>query len=159
MQRRRNVFPFLIAMLMIICKSFLKNHQRTRTKFISYFQGFHIIAISENTSKYDTSDFKEDTYHGVPLQQIWMLKSTTFPKNLLYFFYFLSLANFIRIDIKNNSWWIAHIILSKKVKELQKKQNKANHYENSTVDSFTIFWVVFRWTGISSCSCHVLKSW
>ena len=113
MQRRRNVFPFLIAMLMIICKLFLKNHQRTRTKFISYFQGFHIIAISENTSKYDTSDFKEDTYHGVPLQQIWMLKSTTFPKNLLYFFYFLSLANFIRIDIKNNSWWIAHIILSK----------------------------------------------
>ena len=163
MQRRRNVFPFLIAMLMIISKPFLKNHQRTRTKFISYLQGFDIIAISENTSKYDISDFKDETYRGVTLQQLWMLKPTTLPKKLhcwvFFFFFFLSFANFIRIDIKNNSWWIAHIILSKKVKELQKKQNKANHYENSTVDSFTIFWVVFRWTGISSCSCHVLKSW
>ena len=113
MQRRRNVFPFLIAMLMIISKPFLKNHQRTWTKFISYLQGFDIIAISENTSKYDISDFKDETYRGVTLQQMWMLKPTTLPKKLLYFFYFLSLANFIRIDIKNNSWWIAHIILSK----------------------------------------------
>ena len=36
-------------------------------------QGFHTIAISENNSKYDTNDFKEDTYCGVPFQQIWML--------------------------------------------------------------------------------------
>ena len=28
-----------------------KNHQMTQTKFINYLQGFHIIAISENTSK------------------------------------------------------------------------------------------------------------
>ena len=35
-------------------------------------QGFHIIAIFENTSKYD-SDSKEDIYREVPLQQIWML--------------------------------------------------------------------------------------
>ena len=27
----------------------------------------------ENTSKYDISDSKEDTYRGVPLQQTWML--------------------------------------------------------------------------------------
>ena len=33
----------------------------------------YVIAISENISKYDISDSKEDTYHGVPLQQIWML--------------------------------------------------------------------------------------
>ena len=51
----------------------MKNHQMTRTKFINYLQGFHIIAISKNTSKYDISDSKEDTYLGVPLQQIWML--------------------------------------------------------------------------------------
>ena len=36
-------------------------------------QGFHIIAIFENTSKYDISDSKEDIYREVPLQQIWML--------------------------------------------------------------------------------------
>ena len=36
-------------------------------------QGFHIIATPENTSKYDLSDSKEDTHHGVPPQQIWML--------------------------------------------------------------------------------------
>ena len=41
-----------------------------RTKFINYLQGFHITAISENTLKYDISNSKEDTYHGVPLQQI-----------------------------------------------------------------------------------------
>ena len=32
-----------------------------------------IIAISENTSKYDISYSKEDTYRGISLQQIWML--------------------------------------------------------------------------------------
>ena len=34
-------------------------------------QGFHILATSENTSKYDEiSDSKEETFRGVPLQQI-----------------------------------------------------------------------------------------
>ena len=89
MQRRRNVFPFLIAMLMIISKPFLKNHQRTRTKFISYLQGFDIIAISENTSKYDISDFKDETYRGVTLQQMWMLMPTTLPKKLHCCFFFV----------------------------------------------------------------------
>ena len=44
MQRRLNVFPFLMTTLMIICKpcSEDSNHQRTRTKFINYLQGFHI---------------------------------------------------------------------------------------------------------------------
>ena len=50
----------------------------TRTKFINNLLGFHIIAISENTSKYDISDSKEGTYHGVPLQQIWMLQANNF---------------------------------------------------------------------------------
>ena len=52
---------------------FWKNHQMTQIKVINYLQGLHIIAISENTSKYDVSDSKEDTYLGVPLQQIWVL--------------------------------------------------------------------------------------
>ena len=30
----------------------------TRAKFINYLQGFYIIAIFENTSKYDISDSK-----------------------------------------------------------------------------------------------------
>ena len=45
----------------------------TQIKVINYLQGLHIIAISENTSKYDVSDSKEGTYLGVPLQQIWVL--------------------------------------------------------------------------------------
>ena len=99
MQRRRNVFPFLIAMLMIIIsKPFLKNHQRIRTKFISYLQGFDIIAISENTSKYDISDFKDETYRGVTLQQMWMLMPTTLPKKLhcwfFFFFFFFEFRKF-----------------------------------------------------------------
>ena len=52
----------------------------TRTKFNNYLQGFHIIAISEDTSKYDISDSKEDTYLGVPLQQTWMLQANNFSK-------------------------------------------------------------------------------
>ena len=49
-------------------------NQMTRTKYINYLQGLHIIVIYiENTSKYDISDSKEDIYLGVPLQQIWML--------------------------------------------------------------------------------------
>ena len=52
----------------------------TRTKFVIYLQGFHVIAISENTSKYDISDSKEDTYLGVPLQQIWLLSANNFSK-------------------------------------------------------------------------------
>ena len=47
--------------------------QRTRTKFFSYLQGFHIITISESTSKCRISDSKEDTYRGIPLKQIWIL--------------------------------------------------------------------------------------
>ena len=35
-------------------------------------QRFCAIAISENTSKQDVDDSKEETYRGVPLQQIWM---------------------------------------------------------------------------------------
>ena len=40
----------------------------TQTKFINFLQGFHIIAILENSSKYDISDLKEDNYSVVPLQ-------------------------------------------------------------------------------------------
>ena len=32
------------------------------------------MAISEITSKYEISDYKQDTYCGVPLQQMWMLQ-------------------------------------------------------------------------------------
>ena len=66
MQKRWNVFPLSI--------SYKHAHDHIygmfRTKFINYLQGFHITAISENTLKYDISNSKEDTYHGVPLQQI-----------------------------------------------------------------------------------------
>ena len=68
----------------------------TRTKFTNYLQGFHIIAISENTSKYDISDFKEYTYLGVPLQQICIRKAKNFSKRTPPRFSF-------RIDKKNNS--------------------------------------------------------
>ena len=63
MQRRWNVFQFLITKLMTICKLCLKKSS-TRTKFINYLQGFHIIAISKNTSKYEISRSKEDTSRG-----------------------------------------------------------------------------------------------
>ena len=59
---------------------FWKNHQMTQIKVINYLQGLHIIAISENTSKYDVIDSKEDTYLGVPLQQIWVLQANNFFK-------------------------------------------------------------------------------
>ena len=49
-----------------------------RTKLFNYLKGFHIIAISENTSKYNISNSKEGTYHGVPLQQIRMLLANIF---------------------------------------------------------------------------------
>ena len=53
---------------MTICKPRFE-----KSSFINYLQGFHIIAISKNTSKYDIRDSKKDGYRGVPLQQLWML--------------------------------------------------------------------------------------
>ena len=43
MQRRWNVFPFLMITLMIMLyvSHVQKSHQTTRTKFINYLQGFH----------------------------------------------------------------------------------------------------------------------
>ena len=84
------------------------NHQRTGTKFINYLQGFHIIAISKNTSKYDIFDSG-------------YCKPTTFPKEIRQEL-FWSLANFFRIDMKNNSCRIAPKILSKKVKQAQQRR-------------------------------------
>ena len=62
----------------------------------------------------------------------------TLPKNTpLRIFLFWSLANFLRIGIKNNSSWIAQNILSKEVKQVLKrrrggcngiaKENKVKH--------------------------------
>ena len=48
----------------------------TRAKFLNFLRGFHIIAVSENTSKYDISD----SNHGVPLKQIWMPQADNFPE-------------------------------------------------------------------------------
>ena len=74
MQKRWSIFPLSVSynLLMIIWKAYLEKSLNDLNK-IYYLQGFHIIAISENTWKYDISDFKEDTYYGAPLQQIWML--------------------------------------------------------------------------------------
>ena len=89
--------------------------------------------------------------------------------------FFWSLPNFFTIDIKSNFWWVAQKIFSKKVKQLLQrrsggqtatteeewrdkscngtvKESKVNHYENFVL-------IVFRWTGISSCGCYVLKKW
>ena len=71
-----------------ICKPCLEKSSIARTKFINYVQGFHTIAISENTSKYDISDSKEDTYLEVPLQQIWMLQANNFSKRASPRFFF-----------------------------------------------------------------------
>ena len=54
----------------------------------------YVIAISENISKYDISDSKEDTYRGVPLQQIWMLQANNFSKKNSTTDFFWSLAHF-----------------------------------------------------------------
>ena len=98
-------------------RAMLKNHQRTRTKFINYLQGLHIIAIFENTSKHDISNYKEKNLSwrstsanlDAVSKQLFQKKSTTV--------FFWSLTNFFKLDINNNSWWIAQIILSKKVKQ------------------------------------------
>ena len=66
-------------------------------------QGFHIIAILENTSKYDISDLKEDSYSVVPLQQK-LKKKKSFQKRLNYSNFFWSLVNFFKVSIKSNSW-------------------------------------------------------
>ena len=50
---------------------------------------------------------------GFHLSKCGCCRATTFPKILHHGGFFWSLANFFRIDIKNNSWWIAQKILSK----------------------------------------------
>ena len=72
-------------MLMSTCKPCLEKSSRAPTKFINYLQGFYAIAISENTSEQDVDDSMEETYRGVPLQQIWM--PITFPKKLYLVFF------------------------------------------------------------------------
>ena len=78
MQRRWNAFPFLIIILLTICKPCLIKSSKDSNKFFNYLQGFHMIAISENTSKYDISDCKEDTYSTSA--NLYACKPTTFPK-------------------------------------------------------------------------------
>ena len=70
---------------MTLCKPSLeKSLKETRTKFMSCLQGFHIKAISENTSKYHISNSKKDSYQdftSVNLdavsQQFFQKSSTT----------------------------------------------------------------------------------
>ena len=129
----------------------------------------------ENTSKYDISDSKKDTYHGGSTAANFdAVSQRLFQKKLHHEFLWI-LANFCRIHIKNNAWWIAKKILSKKVKQIQQrwgwrdrncngtaKETKVNHYENYVVYISTIFWVsfvlmMFPWTGVSSCVYCVLE--
>ena len=56
-----------------ICRSCLEKLPKDLKKIISYLQGFKIIAILENTSKYDLKNCMENTHHGFPLRHIWML--------------------------------------------------------------------------------------
>ena len=63
-----------------MCKPCLENYQRTLTKFINYFQGFHIIMSIP--SKYDLSNSKKNTHHRVPLSKFGRCKPTTLPKKL-----------------------------------------------------------------------------
>ena len=85
-------------MLMTLC---LEKSSKDSNKI---YQLFARIPISENISKYDISDSKEDTYRGVSLKQIWMLQAKGFSKKPPPKFLFRSLENFFKIDIKNSSW-------------------------------------------------------
>ena len=60
-----------------------------------------MIAISENTSKYEISDCKEDTYSTSA--NLFACKPTTFPKEPPSCF-FQEFDEISQIDIKNNSW-------------------------------------------------------
>ena len=74
-------------------------HQRIRTKFINYLQGFHITVILENILKHASSDSKKETYRGAPLQQIWILQANDFfqkfpPRFFIYLFIYLFICYF-----------------------------------------------------------------
>ena len=96
MQRRWNVFRFLITTLWLYVSHVYKNHQMTRTKFIIYLQRFHKIAISENTSKYGISE-RKILILGFPFSKSGCFKPSTFSKEL-HHGSFLSLVNFFRTD-------------------------------------------------------------
>ena len=66
-QRRSNVFPFLMTMHKYV-GNVKKICQGTWTKTINYLQGFHIKAVLENTSYHDLSNSKENTHCGIPFQ-------------------------------------------------------------------------------------------
>ena len=117
-------------------------------RWSQWFQGKHIVV--SHFSKF------------------WCCKATLPENTPSRFVFFWSLANFLRIGIKNNSRWIAQNILSKEVKQVVQrrgrgcngiaKESKAKHLPNFTVDIFTLFRVsfdlmVFRWIGIRSGGC------
>ena len=80
MQGTWNVFQFLTRTLMTLCKPCLEESSNESNKICRLFARIPYNTISENTSKYDISDSKEDTDLGVPLQQIWMLQANKFSK-------------------------------------------------------------------------------
>ena len=58
---------------MTICKQCLEKSWKDLNKIYQLFASIPHKSYFRDTSKYDTSDSKEGTYHGVPLQQMWIM--------------------------------------------------------------------------------------
>ena len=101
MQRRLNVFSFLLTRLMTICKPCLEKSLKDSNKICQIFERIPYNSYFGKYLKYGTVDSKEEFYHGITLQQ--GCKPTTFLKKTPPQIYFWSLSNFFRIDIKSNS--------------------------------------------------------
>ena len=114
MERWWNVFTFhmtsiiMWAMFWIITKGLEQN-------LSIILQESHIIAILENPSKDDLTNSKENNYCRFHFSKFWCFKPKTLPKKTPSRFFWEGDWNFVRVDIKNNSYWIAQSMLSKEV--------------------------------------------
>ena len=92
-------------------------------KLINYLQVFHKIRVLENPSKYNLSYSKGITYRRVPLHWLWILLAKILQKkNSTAVFFFRVWRKFFRVDVKNNSCWIAQNILSEKVRQVKQRR-------------------------------------
>ena len=86
MQRRLNVFSFLLTRLMTICKPCLEKSSKDSNKIYQIFERIPYNSYLGKYLKYDTVHSKEDMYLGITLQQ--GCKPTTFLRKLHHRFIF-----------------------------------------------------------------------
>ena len=165
MQRRRNVFPFLLTTsMMTICKPWLEKSSEDSNKIYQLFERIPYESYFRKYLKIWYQWFQgRSQIVGFHFNKFGCCKPTTFPK-VLHHGYFLEFGEFFQNWHKEQFFFffLSRFLSTGTTEEGWRDRScygtakEVNHYGNSTVEIFTIFWVsfiliVFRCTRVSSC--------